>query len=508
MPIIRAVLALLGSMLPIGFLRAETADGFDAQVEATVGPVLNQITSVVFYQAEIFGVQLTLIVAWLILAALIFTLYFKFINLRGFFQGFRLIRGDYQDDNAPGEVSHFQALATAVSGTVGLGNIGGVAVAVTLGGPGATFWMILAGFLGMSSKFCECTLGVRYRTVHADGSVSGGAMHYLSKGVAEHYPSAAGFGKFLAIFFAICCIGGSLGGGNMYQANQSFQQLVSVTGGDASWLSGKGWLFGLVLAIVTGLVIIGGIKSIASVTGKLVPFMAAMYLIAGVFVILFNFDQLPDAIGQIIAGAFDTQAAAGGILGVLIVGFQRAAFSNEAGIGSAAIAHSAVKTKHAATEGLVALWEPFLDTVVICTMTALVIIISGKIGTGPEGVALTSAAYGSVISWFPNLLTIAVLLFAFSTMISWSYYGVKASTYLFGHSRTVVMSYNLVFLLFIILGCQVNLASVLGFSDAMIFMMSIPNVIGLYLLAPVVKGELGRYFDALASGEIKSNRGS
>jgi len=328
----------------------------------------------------------------------------------------------------------------------------------------------------------------------------------LSKGVAEHYPGAAGLGKVLAILFAICCIGGSLGGGNMYQANQSFQQVVSVTGGETSWLADKGWLFGLGLAVIAGLVIIGGIKSIASVTSKLVPFMAAMYLIAGLLVIVVNFSHLPDAVGQIIAGAFDTKAAAGGILGVLIVGFQRAAFSNEAGIGSAAIAHSAVKTNHPATEGLVALWEPFLDTVVICTMTALVIIISGKIGTGPEGVALTSAAYESVFSWFPILLTFAVLMFAFSTMLSWSYYGVKAATYLFGHNQTVVMAYNLVFLLFIVLGCQINLASVLGFSDAMIFMMSIPNVIGLYLLAPVVKGELNRYYQALQSGEIKSNR--
>ncbi|MCB1610161.1 MAG: alanine:cation symporter family protein, partial [Xanthomonadales bacterium] len=276
MSALRAVLAVIGTMLPISTCLAQEADGFDAKVEAAVGPMLNSITSKVFYQVEIFGVQLTVIVAWLILAATIFTLYFKFINLRGFVQGFRLIRGDYHDNNAPGEVSHFQALATAVSGTVGLGNIGGVAVAVTLGGPGATFWMILAGFLGMSSKFCECTLGVRYRTVHADGSVSGGAMHYLSKGVAEHYPGAAGLGKVLAILFAICCIGGSLGGGNMYQANQSFQQVVSVTGGETSWLADKGWLFGLGLAVIAGLVIIGGIKSIASVTSKLVPFMAAM----------------------------------------------------------------------------------------------------------------------------------------------------------------------------------------------------------------------------------------
>lgn len=508
MSIYRAALALIGSLIPIGTCVAQEAAGIDQKVEAAIGPILNEVTNRVFMTVPIFGVDLTLIVAWLIIAATVFTVYFKFINLRGFVQGFRLIRGDYNDKNAPGEVTHFQALATAVSGTVGLGNIGGVAVAVTLGGPGATFWMILAGFLGMSSKFCECTLGVRYRTIHADGSVSGGAMHYLSKGVAERYSGAAWIGKVLAVVFAICCIGGSLGGGNMYQANQTFQLAVSVFGGESGWLADKGWLFGSVLAIVTGLVIIGGIKSIASVTSKLVPLMAALYLLAGILVILFNVSALPDAIGQIISGAFDTQAAAGGILGVLIVGFQRAAFSNEAGIGSAAIAHAAVKTNHPATEGLVALWEPFLDTIVICTMTALVIIISGKIGSGAEGVALTSAAYGSVFSWFPYLLSVAVLMFAFSTMISWSYYGVKAATYLFGHSQRVTMTYNVIFLMFIVIGCQLPLASVLGFSDAMIFMMSVPNVIGLYLLAPVVKGELGRYFQALNSGEIKSKRGT
>jgi AGCS family alanine or glycine:cation symporter len=493
--------------LPASAALAQEGGGIDAAVEAAVAPVLNQISATVFTSVPFFGTQLTLIVAWLVIAAVFFTIYFKFINLRGFYQGYKLIRGDHHDETAPGEVSHFQALATAVSGTVGLGNIGGVAVAVTIGGAGATFWMIVAGLLGMSTKFCECTLGVRYRTEHADGTVSGGPMHYLSKGIAERFPSMGGFGKGLAIVFAICCIGGSLGGGNMYQANQSFNQLVTVTGGSASWFADKGWLFGLGLAIITGLVIIGGIKSIAKVTSRLVPVMAALYLLAGIVIVLMHVNQLPAVIGEIISGAFNPDAALGGVIGVLIVGFQRAAFSNEAGIGSAPIAHSAVKTRYAATEGLVALWEPFLDTVVICTMTAIVIIISGQLQTQQEtglvGVALTSAAYGTVFAWFPYVLSVAVLLFAFSTMISWSYYGVKAATYLFGHNHKVIMIYNLCFLIFIVLGCQIQLTSVLNFSDAMIFIMSIPNLIGLYLLAPIVRQELERFNRDMDSGVIK-----
>ncbi|MCB1635789.1 MAG: alanine:cation symporter family protein [Xanthomonadales bacterium] len=503
---ILGLLALLASQP----LLAQEGGGIDASIEAAIAPILNKISGAVFYSVPFFGSDLRLIVAWLVVAAVFCTIYFKFINLRGFYRGYRLIRGDYHDESAPGEVSHFQALSTAVSGTVGLGNIGGVAVAVTLGGPGATFWMVLAGFLGMATKFCECTLGVRYRTEHADGSVSGGPMHYLSKGIAERFPTMGGFGKTLAVIFAICCIGGSLGGGNMYQANQSFNQLVAVTGGAESWFADKGWLFGLGLAVITGMVVIGGIKSIAKVTSKLVPFMAAMYLLAGLVIILMHIPHLPEAIGQIISGAFSPEATFGGIVGVLIVGFQRAAFSNEAGIGSAPIAHSAVKTRYAATEGLVALWEPFLDTVVICTMTALVIIVSGQLDTQAEtglvGVALTSAAYGSVFSWFPYLLSVAVLLFAFSTMISWSYYGVKAATYLFGHSHQVMLGYHAVFLVFVVLGCSIQLQSVLDFSDAMIFMMSIPNLIGLYLLAPIVRSELNRFDSDLASGAVKLTR--
>ncbi|WP_296996205.1 alanine/glycine:cation symporter family protein, partial [Thalassospira sp. UBA848] len=407
----------------------------------------------------------------------------------------------YSHPEDAGEVSHFQALATALSGTVGLGNIAGVAVAVSIGGPGATFWMILAGLLGMASKFTECTLGVKYRNEYEDGRVSGGPMYYLSKGLTEK--GKPGLGKVLAVIFSICCIGGAVGGGNMFQANQAFQQVVNVTGGENSFLAGSGWLFGLIMAIVVGVVIIGGIKSIAKVTEKIVPLMAIIYVTAGLVIILSNISMVGDAFAQIFVGAFTGAGVAGGVIGALIQGFKRAAFSNEAGIGSAAIAHSAVRTKEPVTEGYVALLEPFIDTVVICTMTALVITISGELNSGLTGVELTSAAFASAFTWFPLILALAVVLFAFSTMLSWSYYGLKSWTYLVGEGKGKEIIFKLFFCLCVIVGASMSLGPVIDFSDSMIFAMAIPNIIGLYFLMPVVRGEVRQYWAKIESGEIK-----
>ena len=480
------------------------AQSIDERIDNFVAPAANLITSVVFYSVNVGGTPLPLVVVWLVVAATFFTLYFGFINLRGMGHGFRLVRGDYEDANDPGEVTHFQALATAVSGTVGLGNIAGVAVAVSLGGPGATFWMILAGFLGMSSKFTECTLGVKFRQTKPDGEVAGGPMYYLKHGLAEKGGGFVGLGKVLAVIFAICCLGGSFGGGNMFQVNQAFGQLLAITGGETSPLAGYGWVFGLIIAILAGLVIIGGIRSIARVTAKLVPIMAIIYIIAAIIVLGVNLEKIPAAFGAIFSGAFAPDSIAGGIIGVLIVGFQRAAFSNEAGVGSAAIAHSAVKTKEPITEGLVALYEPFIDTVVICTMTALVIIVTGQLDPDQvNGVELTSSAFQTVISWFPYVLMLAVLLFAFSTMLAWSYYGERCWCYLFGETPTQATIYKVIFLVFVVIGASMNLGAVLGVSDAMIFAMSVPNVIGLYLLAPVVKRELQSYLERVRAGEIR-----
>ena len=471
----------------------------DQAISDIVGPIVNPIVSTVFYSVPVFGTQFPLIVGWLVVAATIFTFYFGFIQFRGFRHSIHLVRGDYLDPNDAGEVTPFQALATALSGTVGLGNIAGVGVAVYLGGPGATFWMILAGLLGMASKFTECILGVHYRNEYEDGTVSGGPMYYLSKGLAEK--GMAGLGKFLAIFFAICCIGGALGGGNMFQANQSFAQVSGLF----PFFAGKGWLFGLIMAAIVGIVIIGGIKSIARVTEKVVPFMAVVYCGAALIIILINFTSIPWAFGQIISGAFAPTAVAGGVVGALIQGFKRAAFSNEAGIGSASIAHSAVQTKHPATEGYVALLEPFIDTVVICTMTSLVIIITGAWvpDSGVTGIALTSKAFETNFGGFGYILAIAAVLFAFSTMISWSYYGLKAWTYLFGEGQAKEIVFKVIFCIFVVIGSSMSLGPVIDFSDAMIFAMAIANIAGLYFLMSKVKELLANYQEKLASGEIK-----
>ncbi|MGB5435547.1 MAG: amino acid carrier protein [Maribacter sp.] len=437
------------------------------------------------------------IVMWLVLGALFFTIRMGFINIKGFRHSIDLAKGKYDDPNAPGQVTHFQALATAVSGTVGLGNIAGVAVAVSLGGAGATFWMIVCGLLGMSSKFVECTLGVKYRDILPDGRVFGGPMNYLRYGLEKR--NMKGLGKVLAGFFAVLAVGASFGGGNMFQANQSFEQLA----GQFPILAGNGFWFGVITAILVGVVIIGGISSIARVTGKIVPIMASIYIVAALVVIVMNIENIGPAFSAIFEGAFNPGALKGGIIGVLVIGFQRAAFSNEAGVGSAAIAHSTAKTNHPPSEGFVALLEPFIDTVVVCTLTALVLIFTGMHEVeGMAGAQLTSDAFASQISWFPYVLALAVFLFAFSTMISWSYYGMRAWTYLFGKSRKSEMVYKMFFLIFVVIGASVSLGAVLDFSDMMILAMSFPNIIGLYIMSGEVKKDLNEYWVKLKANQL------
>ena len=488
------------------------AQGIDETVNQVFANSTGWFVSLIFSNFP--GTSFPWIVAWLVIAATTFTIYFGVIQLRAFGHAIALVRGDYSDPNDAGEVSHFQALTTALSGTVGLGNIAGVAVAVSIGGPGATFWMILAGLLGMAAKFTECTLGVKYRNEYADGTVSGGPMYYMVKGFAERGLPG---GRILAVLFAVFCILGSFGGGNMFQANQAHAQLINVMG------DYPGWITGVVMAIIVFLVIVGGLKSIASVTEKIVPFMAALYVGTALIIIAMNYDMIGQAFYQIFAGAFTNDGVVGGAIGALIQGFRRAAFSNEAGIGSAAIAHSAVRTKEPVTEGFVSLLEPFIDTVVICTMTALVIIITGQLiadpttgmfvlneagdqirtVTGNTGVALTSDAFSSAFGWFRYVLVLAVVLFAFSTMISWSYYGLKAWTFLFGEGQTKELIFKIIFCLFVVIGASASLGPVIDFSDAMIFAMAIPNIIALYLLMPVVKAEMNRYLGRLKSGDIR-----
>ncbi len=444
--------------------------------------------------------SIPLVVFWLVLGAIYFTFKMNFINLRGFKHAIDLVSGKFDDPNHDhGEVSHFQALTTALSATVGLGNIASVAIAISIGGPGATFWMITAGLLGMSSKFVECTLGVKYRIIDKEGTVFGGPMYYLSQGLEKK--NLGILGKVLAVIFAVLCVGGSFGGGNMFQVNQAFDQLQ----GQIPALVGNGVWFGVGFAMLVGVVIIGGIKSIAKVTDKIVPFMCGIYVLAALTVILLNITAVGDAISLIFNGAFNAEAAAGGFIGVLIQGFRRAAFSNEAGVGSASIAHSAAKTDEPVSEGIVALLEPFIDTVVVCTMTALVIIFTGEYANqeGLSGAILTSKAFGKSIPWFPYVLTVAIVLFAFSTMVSWSYYGERAWAYLFGQSKIASLVYKAIFLIFVVIGASIELGAVVDFSDMMILGMAFPNILGLILLSPEVRKDLKEYFRKIKSGEIK-----
>ena len=507
--------------------------GLDRRIDEAFKPFSDFVTNVVFF--EVLGTPFVLIL--LVGSALFFTLYFGFPNIRYFGTAINVVRGKYdeleteghgaeksevnivdgdvtgtiRDESQEGEVSHFQALATAVSGTVGNGNIAGVALAIALGGPGATFWMIICGLLGMSTKFVECTLGVQYRDVDENGTVYGGPMYFLKKGLSNK--GFAKLGKVVAALFAIFCIGGSFGGGNAAQSNQATIVIKELFGLNSTM---AGTIIGLVIAAVVGVIIIGGIKRIASVTEKVVPLMAVMYILACLYIIGSNFALVDDAVSQIITEAFKPKAiGVGGVIGVLLIGFRRAAFSNEAGAGSASIAHSAVKTKYSASEGLVALLEPFIDTVLICTMTALVIVIynmggvfdyggdgSGVVlidGMPYEGAGITSKAFANYIPYSNVFLTIAVVLFAVSTMISWSYYGLQSWKFLFGRGQAMDLTYKFLFLVFIIIGAAASMDSIWAFSDAMIFAMVFPNMVGLYFLFPEVKQQLKRYLKAIKS---------
>ncbi|MFN3756011.1 MAG: alanine/glycine:cation symporter family protein [Flavobacterium sp.] len=553
-------------LLFLPFLSFSQSRSFEDRINDIVQPAVDAMGMLFFYKPfESIGFDMPLVVLWLVVGAVVFTLYMGFVNIRGLRHAYQLIRGDYDKPEDEGEVSHFQALVTALSGTVGLGNIAGVAVAITIGGAGATFWMIAAGFLGMSSKFVECTLGVKYRKMNDLGEVSGGPMYYLSEGLKRKGFSK--LGKVLAVVFAVLCVGGSLGGGNMFQANQSFAQLANVF----PTFKESGFIYGLVLAVLVAIVIIGGIKKIASVTDKIVPFMVSVYVITSILIITINITEIGEAFSEIFRGAFTADGIKGGVIGVLIVGFQRAAFSNEAGVGSAAIAHSAVKTDEPVSEGLVALFEPFIDTILVCTMTALVLIFTGFSNpkdqdyidslskrydisaayidsefetietfktsiiseSAPErvvllnankgveihdfnqnkneyvlkdkleGAKLTSEAFSVVFPWFRYILLFAIILFAFSTMISWSYYGMKAWTYLFGNTKTMENIYKFIFLIFVVVGSSSSLGAVIDFSDMMILGMAFPNILGLYFLSSEVRKDLKDYFRRLKSGEIK-----
>ncbi|MEL6345284.1 MAG: alanine/glycine:cation symporter family protein [Myxococcota bacterium] len=479
---------------------AEQSAGVLDQLDQLFGQVfVGPLAKVLFFDLLFFwdGVELPLVVFWLVLGSVFFTLRMGFINIRGFSHAIAVTTGKYDKEDDAGEVTHFQALSSALSATVGLGNIAGVAIAVSVGGPGAILWMIIAGFFGMSAKFTECTLGQMYRKIDEHGVVSGGPMRYLDLGLAEMKQSA--LGKVLAVVFAVMCIGGSLGGGNMFQANQSYaavKEIVPLLG------YGDGLLYGIMLAGSVGLVILGGIKRIGAAASIIVPVMCGVYVLAAVYILLANAGKVPEAFSTIFSGAFSLEAGLGGLFGVLVQGFRRAAFSSEAGVGSASIAHSAASTEEPVREGIVALLEPFIDTIVVCTMTGLVVVITDAYRLeGVDGVLMTSRAFGSVIEWFPLVLSFAVVAFAFSTMISWSYYGERCVTYLFGDGAS--LPYKIVFLVFVVFGSVFKLGNVLDFSDLMILGMAFPNILGMFFLSGKVKARLDDYWSRYESGQME-----
>jgi len=480
------------------FAQAEAAPGIDA----FFGSLNGYLASVLFFDVMPGEAVVPFIVAWLVVGGVYLTCRFGFINVRMMGHAMQIIRGKYRSADDKGEVSPFQALTTALSATVGLGNIAGVAIAVSIGGPGATFWMIVAGFFGMTSKFTEVTLAQMYREFRPDGRVMGGAMQYLSKGFAEK--GMAGTGRTLAVLFAVLCIGASFGGGNAFQVSQALGAVQN----ELPFFTTYPWVFGVFMAGAVGLVIIGGIRRIAHAAEAIVPTMVLIYLSACLWIILSHAAEIPDALSLIITEAFSPTAVGGGIIGVIVQGFKRAAFSSEAGIGSAAIAHSAASVRYPVRQGFVALYEPFIDTVIICTMTALVIVITG-VYNAPEhhalveaskGAALTAVAFGSVISWFPIILSVSVVLFAYSTMISWSYYGERCWTYVFGERFSMV--YRILFLMFIVLASLISAGNILDFSDLLLLGMAFPNFLALYLLQGKVAAALKSYLSRLRSGEL------
>ncbi|MDJ0518947.1 MAG: alanine/glycine:cation symporter family protein [Trichodesmium sp. MO_231.B1] len=468
-------------------------------ISANFSDLLKNIDAIIFY--SIGGDQgIPLIVLWLISGGLFFTIRMQFINLRAFKHAIDVILGKYDDPNDEGEVSHFQAVATALSGTVGLGNIAGVAIAISLGGPGAAFWMTIAGFLGMSTKFIECTLAQKYRIFNPDGTVAGGPMYYLSIGLADLGQKK--LGQVLAGMFAFFNIFAVLGSSSIFQSNQSQVVVANVL----PFVAERTWIYGLVLVLIVGLVIIGGIQRIAGVAAAIVPAMCGVYFLAALWVILANLTAIPNALISIIHGAFVPQAMAGGFVGALVQGFRRAAFSNEAGLGLAAIAHATAKTDEPIREGIVALLEPFIDTIVICNMTALVVIITG-VYNNPEfanlgGSELTLAAFTSVIGWFPSVLTVCIFLFALSTMISSSYYGQVCWQYLFG-DRSVII-YKVLFLVGVFVGTVTNPEAVIQFADALKITLAFPSLLGTYFLCGKVATDLENYMKRLQTGEMIS----
>ena len=476
-------------------LQTAHAMNIDTFIDKHVAPVSDAIAKMIFFSVPLPGGKIPAIILWVLIAGIFFTIYFKGIAVWGFKHAIDNVTAKPEGGgDGCGEVSSFQALATALSGTIGIGSIAGVAISISIGGPGAAFWIFVGALLGMSIKFVEATLAVKYRRFNLDGSVSGGPMHYIAHGLTRK--KMRWLGQPLSVIFAILCIGGGITGGNMIQINQTAHQLVFITGGEHSIFHGFTWVIGLVVAILIAMVVMGGIKSIAKVTTILTPTMCALYIISGLVVIGANFMNIPHAIALIVKEAFHPTAVAGGVFGTIIIGLRRSVQSNEAGTGAAAIVYATAQTKEHISQGFVALLETFL-TGVLCLFTSFAIVFSGVLDMSAvgkiSGIELASNAFQSVIPFFPVILSIIAILFALSTLISWAYYGQKAWTFLLGEGKKRVITYNLIYCLFIIIGSAMNVQSIIDITDAMMVSMCVPNIIVLYILAPEIKRDLRDY---------------
>jgi len=510
------------SEAPPGSSVAEMIQSSQEQIavglDASLGQVNGVLFEILFFDLSfgLFEKGLPFLVVFLAVGAVFFTIYHRFINLRGFLHGWQVVRGRYDHGEHEGDITPFRALTSALSATVGLGNIAGVAIAMVLGGPGALFWMMVLGLFGMTSKFHESTLAQMYRTKNPDGSISGGPMYYISRGLAERGPGWAKLGRAIALVFAVFCMGAAIGGGNMFQANQAFEGFFTTfvepnLGADANVAAARiqiSFGFGLLMAVLVGMVVIGGITRIGAATSRIVPFMAMLYVSACMAIILFHLPEVPGLIGLVFAQAFQPSSAFGGIVGAMMVGFQRAAFSSEAGLGSSAIAHSAAKTSEPVREGVVASLEPFIDTIVVCFMTGMAVLITGAYkAEGVEGgasVTLHAFKEVSLLSgFFPYILSICIILFAFSTMLSWCYYGERAWGYLFGVKTVLV--FRLVFVFFVFVGTVTSLGAVIDFADAMLLSMALPNIFGGVLLAGKVKEALRDYWGRYRAGDFNKD---
>ena len=496
----KLLIVLLTLLLNVQQAFALNVDEF---MDKHIAPVSDAVASWIFVPIKLGSSEVPLIIFWVLAAGIFFTIFFRGISIWGLKHAVDVVaKPTDKSGDGNGEVSSFQALATALSGTIGIGSIAGVAISISIGGPGAAFWIFAGAILGMSIKFIEASLAVKYRRFNLDGTVSGGPMHYIAHGLTRK--KMRWLGQPLSVLFAILCIGGGITGGNMIQINQTAHQIIFITGGEHSIFHGFAWVLGTIAAILIGLVVMGGIKGIAKVTTVLTPTMCALYIISGLIVILANFANIPSALALIVKEAFHPTAVAGGVFGVIILGLRRSVQSNEAGTGAAAIVYAAAQTKEHISQGFIALLETFL-TGVLCLFTSFAIVFSGvlentKIGE-ISGIELASNAFQSVISFFPIILSIIAVLFAMSTLISWAYYGQKAWTFLLGEGKKRVMAFNLIYCLFIIIGSAMNVQSIIDITDAMMIAMCVPNIIALYILCPEIKNDLKQYCSKYGIGK-------